>query len=154
VLYATPTRLAAVRTGRVTSYQASPGLYEPIGKQGNEVSLAAQSQGSSAGMWILLILFMAAAYFLIIRPQQRRRKQTEAIQSALGRGDEIVTVAGLYGTVVEVDDKTVTLEVAPGVTNRYSRQAVAQVVTPADRPAEPTEPETTANDVVDPDTRP
>lgn len=102
-------------------------------------------------MWILLALFMLAAYFLIIRPQQRRRKQVEAVQSALGPGDEIVTVAGLYGTVVEVDDKTVTLEVAPGVTNRYSRQAVAQVVTPAERPADPAESETTSKDVVDPD---
>jgi preprotein translocase subunit YajC len=103
-------------------------------------------------MWVLLILFMAAAYFLIIRPQQRRRKQVESVQRALGPGDEIVTVAGLYGTVVEVDDQTVTLEVAPGVNNRYSRQAVAQVVTPADRPAEAEESEqTTAKDVVNPD---
>jgi len=102
-------------------------------------------------MWILLILFMAAAYFLIIRPQQRRRKAVEAVQSTLGPGDEIVTVAGLYGTVVEVDDTTVTLEVAPGVNNRYSRQAVAQVVTPADRPEEPAVSETTSKDVVDPD---
>jgi preprotein translocase subunit YajC len=103
-------------------------------------------------MWVLLILFMAAAYFLIIRPQQRRRKQVESVQRTLGPGDEIVTVAGLYGTVVEVDDQTVTLEVAPGVHNRYSRQAVAQVVTPADRPAEAEESEqTTAKDVVNPD---
>jgi len=104
-------------------------------------------------MWVLLILFMAAAYFLIIRPQQRRRKQTESVQRVLGPGDEIVTVAGLYGTIVEVDDQTVTLEVAPGVNNRYSRQAVAQVVTPADRPAEeePATSDVTAKDVVNPD---
>src|SRR3954452_11031097 len=105
----TPTRLAAVRTGRITSYPAPPGLIRADRKRA-EVSLAAQSQGSPVGMWILLILFMAAAYFLIIRPQQRRRKAVEAVQSTLGPGDEIVTVAGLYGTVVEVDDTTVTLE--------------------------------------------
>jgi preprotein translocase subunit YajC len=100
-------------------------------------------------MWILLALFILAAYFLIIRPQQRRRKQMEQLQSSIGPGDEIVTVAGLYGKVVDIDDKTVTLEVAPGVTNRYARQAIGQVVTPANRPA--SESETATTDVVDPD---
>ncbi|NJC85187.1 preprotein translocase subunit YajC [Planosporangium mesophilum] len=95
-------------------------------------------------MWILLALFMLAAYFLIIRPQQRRRKQMETLQSSIGPGDEIVTVAGLYGKVVDIDDKTVTLEVAPGVTNRYARQAIGQVVKSADRPA--SESETPASD--------
>jgi preprotein translocase subunit YajC len=104
-------------------------------------------------MWILLALFILAAYFLIIRPQQRRRKQAEQLQSSVGPGDEVITVAGLYGKVVDIDDKTVTLEVAPGVTNRYARQAIGQVVNPAKEPAsEPaSESETAATDVVDPD---
>ena len=99
-------------------------------------------------MWILLALFIAAAYFLIIRPQQKRRREVLAVQSSIGPGDEVVTVAGLYGTVIDIDDKIVTLEVAPGVTNRYSRQAVSQVVNSASRPAES---ETTSSDVIDPD---
>jgi preprotein translocase subunit YajC len=100
-------------------------------------------------MWILLALFILAAYFLIIRPQQRRRKQTEQLQSSISPGDEVITVAGLYGRVVDIDDKTVTLEVAPGVTNRYARQAIGQVVNKADRPA--SESGTAPTDVVDPD---
>ena len=112
--------------------------------------LAANQGGSAYGTWILLLLFMLAAYFLIIRPQQRRRREAQAVQSSLGPGDEVVTVAGLYGTVVDVDDKTVTLEVAPGINNKYSRQAIAQVVNPASKP-DPAEPTTTSNDVVDPD---
>ncbi|MGC9668552.1 preprotein translocase subunit YajC [Planosporangium sp. 12N6] len=112
--------------------------------------LAATNQGgSSLGMWILLALFILAAYFLIIRPQQRRRKQMEDLQTSIGPGDEIMTVAGLYGTVVDIDDKTVTLEVAPGVTNRYARQAVGQVVNQANRPT--AEAESTSTDVVEPE---
>jgi preprotein translocase subunit YajC len=115
------------------------------------VPLAAQSQGGSAyGMWILLLLFMLAAYFLIIRPQQRRRREVQAVQSSLGPGDEVVTIAGLYGTVVDVDDKTVTLEVAPGINNKYARQAIAQVVNSASK-SDPAESTTTSSDVVDPD---
>jgi preprotein translocase subunit YajC len=114
------------------------------------VPLAANKQGGSPfGMWILLALFILAAYFLIIRPQQRRRKQTEALQSSIAPGDEIVTIAGLYGKVVDIDDKTVMLEVAPGVTNRYARQAIGQVVNKADESAP--EPETAARDVIDPE---
>jgi preprotein translocase subunit YajC len=117
------------------------------------VPLAATNQGGSPfGMWILLALFILAAYFLIIRPQQRRRKQVESLQSSIAPGDEVVTVAGLYGTVVEIDDKTVTLEVAPGVTNRYARQAIGQVVNKkAERPVSESESGTTATDVVEPD---
>jgi preprotein translocase subunit YajC len=114
------------------------------------VLLAAPQQGGNPfGMWILLALFILAAYFLIIRPQQRRRKQSEQLQSSVSPGDEVITVAGLYGRVVDLDDKTVTLEVAPGVTNRYARQAIGQVVTPAKEPA--SESGTTSSDVVEPD---
>ena len=56
------------------------------------------------------------------------------MQSALGPGDEVVTIGGLYGTVVGVDDDTVTVEVAPGVQSRYARPAIARVVTRAERP--------------------
>jgi preprotein translocase subunit YajC len=56
------------------------------------------------------------------------------MQSALGAGDEIVTIGGLYGTVTAADDETVTLEISPGVTARYARGAVARVITP--KPAE------------------
>lgn len=112
--------------------------------------LAATNQGGSPfGMWILLALFILAAYFLIIRPQQRRRKQMEELQHSIGPGDEIVTVAGLYGTVVEIDDKTVTLEVAPGVTNRYARQAIGQVVKPTDKTDAESQP--ASSDVVEPE---
>lgn len=115
------------------------------------VLLAANgSAGGSLGVLLPLLLLLAVAYFLLIRPQQRRRREVESLQSTLGPGDEVVTVAGLYGTVVTIDDKVVTIEVAPGVTNRYARQAIGQIVNSASRP-ETTAPETTAKDVIDPD---
>jgi preprotein translocase subunit YajC len=98
------------------------------------VFLAAASQGSGGSSWTLLLmmaLIFGAMYFLMIRPQQRRRREAEAMQSGLGPGDEVVTVGGLYGTVVDVDGGDVILEVAPGVENRYARGAIARVVTSA-----------------------
>ena len=50
------------------------------------------------------------------------------MQSSLGPATRSITIGGLYGTVVAIDDETVTLEVAPGVHTRYARAAIARVV--------------------------
>ena len=98
---------------------------------------AAEGQQGGGGyfIYLLMALFFVALYFLMIRPQQKRRRQVEEMQRAMGPGDEIVTVGGLYGVVQEVnEDDTVLLEIAPGVTAKYARAAIGKVVTPAARP--------------------
>jgi preprotein translocase subunit YajC len=92
---------------------------------------ASSSGGGSFLPLLLIILLFGAMYFMMIRPQQRRRREAQQMQSTLGPGDEIVTIGGLYGTVVDADDETVTLEIAPGVHTRYTRGAVARVVNSA-----------------------
>jgi preprotein translocase subunit YajC len=82
---------------------------------------------------LMIVLLFGVMYFMMIRPQQKRRREAERMQSALGPGDEVVTIGGLYGTVAGVDDETVLLEVAPGVQARYARPAIARVVTSAPR---------------------
>jgi preprotein translocase subunit YajC len=67
-------------------------------------------------------------YLVVIRPQSRKRKQMQEMQQTVGEGSEVLTIGGLYGTVVGTDDESVTLEVAPGVTNRYARGAIGRVV--------------------------
>jgi preprotein translocase subunit YajC len=93
-----------------------------------------QQGGSSYFIYLLMALFFVALYFLMIRPQQKRRRAVESMQSAMGPGDEIVTVGGLYGTIQEIDQEAVLLEIAPGVTAKYARAAIGKVVTPAARP--------------------
>ena len=87
---------------------------------------------------LMIVLLFGVMYFMMIRPQQKRRREAEQMQQTLGPGAEVVTIGGLYGHVVSVDDDTVTLEVAPGVHNRYARPAIARVVsgaTPQEAPA-------------------
>lgn len=79
----------------------------------------------------MMALIFGAMYFLMIRPQQRRRRQVETMQAGLGVGDEVVTIGGLYGTVTDLDDETVSLEIAPGVVTRYARGAISRIVTSA-----------------------
>ena len=99
------------------------------------IYFAANNQSSGGGyfIYLLMALFFVALYFLMIRPQQKRRRETEQMQRSMGPGDEVVTVGGLYGEVVEINDDIVTLEIAPGVHTRYARAAIGKVVTPAAR---------------------
>ena len=90
---------------------------------------AAQAQGGGSFTPLLLIvLLFGVMYFMMIRPQQKRRREAQAMQSALGPGDDIVTIGGLHATVVSVDDDVVTVEISPGVTARYARPAIARVL--------------------------
>ncbi len=99
--------------------------------------LAASASGGSSLVTLLpLALIIVAMWFFMIRPQQKRRREAMEMQHQLSIGDEIVTIGGLYGRVTAVDDETVTLEVSPGVTNRYARAAVGRVVTKQSGPAE------------------
>jgi len=76
---------------------------------------------------LLIVLLFGVMYFMMIRPQQKRRREAQAMQSALGPGDDIVTIGGLHATVVAVDDDVVTVEIAPGVNVRFARPAIARV---------------------------
>ena len=77
----------------------------------------------------IIILLMVAMYFFMIRPQNKRRKEMMEKQRQAGPGESIVTIGGLHATIIDADDRTVTLEVAPGVMCVYERGAIARVVT-------------------------
>src|SRR3954453_8424629 len=92
----------------------------------------------------MIVLLFGVMYFMMIRPQQKRRREAEQMQRSLTVGDEVVTIGGLHGTVVEVGDDVVAIEIAPGVHARYSRPAIAKVLPRAEPAAE-----TTSEQVVD-----
>ena len=87
---------------------------------------AASSSGGGYSLVIFLLLMGAVFYFLLIRPQQRRQRQQRTLIDSVEVGDEVMTIGGIYGTVREMDDDSVTLEVAPGVDIRFTKTAVAR----------------------------
>jgi preprotein translocase subunit YajC len=89
-----------------------------------------------------MVGLLVVMYLVVIRPQSRKRKEMASLQQSVGVGSEVLTIGGLYGTVVGTDDESVTLEVAPGVTNRYARGAIGRVV-PAGESGPPAEAGTT-----------
>ena len=59
---------------------------------------------------IVLVLFLAIFYFFMIRPESKRKKAAEEMRSKMAVGDNIVTIGGLVGKVVHVDEKYVVFE--------------------------------------------
>ena len=93
--------------------------------------LAQDSQGGSSLVAFLPLLLMGGVfYFLLIRPQQRRARAQQALLRSVEVGDEIVTTAGVFGTIVAIDDESdvITLEIAPGTRIRMVRAGVGRIV--------------------------
>ncbi len=94
---------------------------------------AQTSMGADGGFLIQLVPFVLIfiiLYFLIIRPQQRRQKDHKAMIDAVRRGDIVVTSGGLIGRVAKViDEREISVEIAPEVKVKISRNAIAEVRT-------------------------
>ncbi|MDR3356801.1 MAG: preprotein translocase subunit YajC [Spirochaetaceae bacterium] len=74
------------------------------------------------------IVIIAIFYFLIIRPQNKKQKETQRMLSDLKKGDKVITVGGVHGTIASVRDGSVVLKVDDNVKIEFTRSAVASVV--------------------------
>jgi len=77
--------------------------------------------------FIPLILLLVLMYFMIMRPQQQQAKKRQELLSSLQAGQDVVTIGGIHGTIVAIDDTTVRLKVAPNVEMTFNRSAVGTV---------------------------
>lgn len=75
-----------------------------------------------------IIIMFAIFYFLLIRPQQKKQKQRNAMLAALKKGDKIITIGGVHGTIQDLSDDTVTLRIAHNVNVTFDRGAINNVV--------------------------
>ncbi|XKH50971.1 preprotein translocase subunit YajC [Chryseomicrobium palamuruense] len=75
-----------------------------------------------------IIAMFAVMWFFIIRPAQKRQKATATMQNNLKRGDQVITVGGLHGTIDALDDTTVFLTVADGTRLQFEKVAIGRVV--------------------------
>ncbi|OJF16361.1 MAG: preprotein translocase subunit YajC [Bacillaceae bacterium G1] len=80
------------------------------------------------GAFLPLILMLVVFYFLIIRPQQKRHKERMAMLDALKKGDRVVTIGGLHGTIVDLNDDQVVLRVNENTKLTFDRNAVNVVL--------------------------
>ena len=104
---------------------------------------------SPAGNLIFLGLLFVVFYFFLIRPQKKRMDAQRALIQSIEEGDEVVTMGGIIGTVSELDDDAMLLEVAPGTNIRVLRSAVARKLTEDEEEEEYEEEEEEVDEVGD-----
>ena len=91
-----------------------------------QAAQAAQPQGGGWSMWIMLALIFVVMWFFMIRPQRKQQKELQAFRDGLKKGDKVVTIGGIYGTVSEIKDNVVIMEVDSSVKIRVSKNALVK----------------------------
>ena len=84
--------------------------------------------GGDLMAFLPMIAIFVVFYFLLIRPQQRQKREREATLGAVKKGDRVVTSSGVHGTVVGLNEHTMTLKVADQVRMDFDRSALGRIV--------------------------
>jgi preprotein translocase subunit YajC len=117
-------------------------IYNVLAAGSGAVFAAAKQQTSSTWiMWALIAVMLVVFYFILIRPQRKRAQEHDQMASKLEKGDEVVTIGGVHGTINRITDETVVLEVDKGVKLTFSRSAIARSLTVHEEGEEEEEPE-------------
>ena len=90
---------------------------------------AAPSTTSSLMTWGMLILIFVVMWFFMIRPQRKQQKELQAFRDGLKKGDKVVTVGGIFGTVDDIKDDSVLLKVDKEVKLRVAKSSVVKDTT-------------------------
>ena len=88
----------------------------------------AEDATTPVGAILIQILFFVGIflifYFLIFRPQRKERERHRRLLKSLKKGDRVITSSGIWGTVVEIGEKTVTLKVDSNTRITFSKEAI------------------------------
>lgn len=88
---------------------------------------AAQGDSGFASL-VPLVLIMVIFYFLLIRPQQKKVKEHRNTVEALKKGDKVLTGGGIFATVTDVQEDSLTVKISEGVTIKVKKDTIAGTV--------------------------
>ena len=99
-------------------------------------TLVGQTQQQSPGgggfstMLLMILSLVFLFYILILRPQKRQEQERKQMLGNLEKGDKVVTIGGMYGTIVDIDDNAtmLTLEVAKNIKIDFTKSSISQIV--------------------------
>lgn len=74
---------------------------------------------------VVILIF----YFLIIRPQKKKDKEAKAMLAAMKKGDRVISIGGIHGTIITVKENTVVVKVDDNARIEFTKSAIASVVT-------------------------
>jgi len=90
---------------------------------------AAGAKGGAAGgsgFLLMMVAIIVVMYFFMIRPQQKKQKEITRFRQSLKRGDKVVTVGGIYGTVDDVKENYLILEIGNNIKIRVDKSSVVR----------------------------
>ena len=76
----------------------------------NFLTTTPEAMGGMGSTVLMLIMMLAVFYFMLIRPENKRKKEAEQMRSSVKKGDKIVTIGGIMGTVVDVKENSIVVE--------------------------------------------
>lgn len=85
------------------------------------------NHGSALYSYGIIIVMFVLLYFVLIRPNQKRQKQRNQLLSSLGKGDKVVTIGGIRGTITEMNDDTIVLRVNDTTRLTFDRSAISSI---------------------------
>lgn len=94
-------------------------------------SILLQQQGGGAMQLVFLVAIIVVFYFFMIRPQVKKQKLEKTFRESLEKGAKIVTIGGIHGKIVEVNEKTFMVEIDSNVKVRLEKSAVSTEATRA-----------------------
>jgi preprotein translocase subunit YajC len=105
--------------------------------------------GGGAAIIIWILVFFGIFYFLAIRPQRRQRQAHSQMVTMLKKGDEVVTIGGLFGTVSKIGDDWVELEIAKRTKARFLKRSISSITSIVEDEDEDEYIEAADDDVID-----
>ena len=102
----------------------------------NYLTAGPSPAGAMGSSILMLVLMLALMYFIMIRPENKRKKEADQMRASIRTGDNITTIGGVIGTVVDVKESKVVIETsADRVRIEFAKWAVSSNETGAERNA-------------------
>ncbi len=114
--------------GLITTAALLASCYPTTTDTGTDGTTTGTSWTSSLLMIGFVVLIFVMMYFFTIRPQRKRQQEQTKMMQELQRGDKIVTIGGLYGTIESVSEDSVTIRIESGTIMRFVKSAIATKV--------------------------
>ena len=95
---------------------------------GTQILAASKTTTGGSSSFLIIILIFGVMMIFLFRSQRRRQRLTQDTQRQVMDGSKVRTTSGLFGTIISSEDRTVMVEIAPGVQVKMLRQAIAAVV--------------------------
>lgn len=92
--------------------------------EGAAAPVAGAPAGSAMSSILMIVMLFVVMYFFMIRPQRKQQKELDNFRNGLAKGQKVVTAGGIYGTVKEIHERDILMEVDGNVTLRVDKSAI------------------------------